>query len=125
MYLGSTHLRRRLAILFMWMMLVLLSAQSMGYLHRISHANWGRSTQLSASASAGQSSEFSEKSISRSEAEHHSCLLIDALTLGDGVHAGSPDFPPNFSVALWLTPSHAQFWQAILHLAFSSRAPPF
>ncbi len=117
--------RRLKAIVLLWtMLLVLLSAQWLGFAHRMSHISTNTGEVMSL-ASDGSQYLGIQKLSNANESSLHSCLLFDAACISDGLQhsvlilfaTALPDFPAvQESQPIWLAPFNANFF---------SRAPPF
>ncbi|MFJ3047440.1 hypothetical protein ACIPEN_16560 [Herbaspirillum chlorophenolicum] len=129
--LRSTRCSAFIALLVM----SLLFAQGMGFLHGIAHAGWQSGTvhslineawfdegddrhQLSSAASGDKHPVAHDGDL------HHSCAAYDAATLSAVMHFDfplPPLLPPARMLALWQAFAS---WDAPFVCHFSSRAPP-
>jgi hypothetical protein len=119
------HNRRLKAIVLLWtMLLVLLSAQWLGFSHRMSHISTVTGEVMTL-ASNGEDYIGIQKLSSSTESSIHSCLLFDAASIADGVQHVLILLVP----AVFTTPPVIQVsifpWFASLSVFFLSRAPPF
>lgn len=132
--LRSTHRSAFIAMLVM----SLLFAQGMGFLHGIAHAGWPVGTVHSLIdeslfdegdehpqlASTAFGDEQPTQPAAHSGDAHHSCAAYDAATLSAGVHFDfplPPLLPPARMLALWQAFAS---WDAPFVCHFSPRAPP-
>ncbi len=117
----------------------LLFAQMLGFVHGIAHAGWAPGTVHSLisnalfdedddhdapAATAGSSVDGADTSGVHAHDLHHSCVAYDAAALSAGVHFDFPPLPllpPVRLLALWLAFAS---WDAPLNCHFHSRAPP-
>ncbi|WP_395007953.1 hypothetical protein [Undibacterium sp.] len=119
------HNRRLKAIVLLWtMLLVLLSAQWLGFSHRMSHISTVTGEVMTL-ASDGENYLGVQKLSSSTESSIHSCILFDAASIADGVQHVLISLVPGVfaeipSVQISILP-----WFASLSVYFLSRAPPF
>lgn len=116
----------------------LLFAQMLGFVHGIAHAGWAPGTvhslisdalfdegdEAHAEPAAAAAAFGSHDSHPHAHDLHHSCVAYDAAALSAGVHVDFPPLPllpPVRVLALWLAFAS---WDAPLNCHFSSRAPP-
>ncbi|MFJ3059006.1 hypothetical protein [Herbaspirillum sp. NPDC087042] len=117
----------------------LLFAQMLGFVHGIAHAGWAPGTVHSLisdalfdedddhdapAATAGTSVDATATGGVHAHDLHHSCVAYDAAALSAGVHFDFPPLPllpPVRLLALWLAFAS---WDAPLNCHFHSRAPP-
>jgi len=124
----------------------LLFAQMLGFVHGIAHAGWAPGTvhslisnalfdedddhdapAASAGTNAGTSADATDTTDTggvHAHDLHHSCVAYDAAALSAGVHFDFPPLPllpPVRLLALWLAFAS---WDAPLNCHFHSRAPP-
>jgi hypothetical protein len=116
--------RRLKAMVLLWsMLLVLLSAQWLGYAHRMSHITTVTGVVLTL-ASDGSGYVGIQKLSNTTENSIHSCLLVDAASIADGLqHSLNLGLPSSLTGELSYRANHV-VWLAFLHLPFLSRAPP-
>jgi hypothetical protein len=124
MRVQSLNNRRLKGMVLLWaMLLVLLSAQWLGFAHRMSHISTVTGDVLSL-ASDGNHYVGVQRLSNTAENSLHSCLLVDAASITDCLqHSFSltvPQVLANESAyrSLQIT------WLASLRLPFLSRAPP-
>ena len=117
--------RRLKAIVLLWtMLLVLLSAQWLGFSHRMSHISTVTGEVMTL-ASDGKSYLGIQKLPSITESSIHSCILFDAASIADGVQHVLTLFVPAVFNELPLVQVSILPWFASLSVSFLSRAPPF
>lgn len=118
--------RQRLMPLILVLVIALLSIQSIGLLHAITHAGLSQKTGSAQSLTDGHTAQ-SDQSISAEQRlfdPRHSCASFDAATLAANLHS------PAHAVLLALPLAGMPFWQSFLSRTtpfschFSSRAPP-
>lgn len=116
--------RRLKAMVLLWaMLLVLLSAQWLGYAHRMSHITTVTGEVLTL-ASDGNGYLGIQKLSNTTENNIHSCLLVDAASIADGLqHSVSLAIPSLLNRESSYRSYHI-VWLASLRLPFLSRAPP-
>ncbi|MFA9276191.1 MAG: hypothetical protein ACEQSE_15115 [Candidatus Aquirickettsiella gammari] len=121
----SFNNRRLKAIVLLWTMLVvLLSAQWLGFAHRMSHITT-IAGEVMTLASDGENYLGIQKISNANESGIHSCILFDAASIADGLqHSFALVVPVVFidlpSIQVSILP-----WFASLSVYFLSRAPPF
>lgn len=121
----SFNNRRLKAIVLLWTMLVvLLSAQWLGFAHRMSHITT-IAGEVMTLASDGENYLGIQKLSNANESSIHSCILFDAASIADGLqHSIALVVPAVFtdlpSVQVSILP-----WFASFSVYFLSRAPPF
>jgi len=123
------------------MLMSLLFAQALGYLHGIAHVGWpagtvrstideswfdaGEVAQSDASTVAVASTSDDDRGQSHeAHGAHHSCEAYDAATLSAAMHLDFPVpplLPPTRMLALWQAFAS---WDAPVIRYFSPRAPP-
>lgn len=106
------------------MLIVLLSAQWLGFAHRMSHITT-ISGEVMTLASDGENYLGIQKLGNANESSIHSCILFDAACIADGLqHSFALVVPAVFidlpSIQVSILP-----WYASLSVYFLSRAPPF
>ena len=106
------------------MLLVLLSAQWLGFSHRMSHISTVTGEVMTL-ASDGKSYLGIQKLPSLTESSIHSCILFDAASITDGVQHVLTLFVPAVFNELPLLQVSILPWFASLSVSFLSRAPPF
>lgn len=130
----------RSVVLVTVLVMMLLFAQGLGYLHGIMHAGWQPGAVHSLIDESifdyGDSDSHQGKAITQADGggdadhaaahdeHHHSCAAYDAATLGASVHFSFPPLPllpPPRVLALWQAFAS---WDAPFICHFSSRAPP-
>jgi hypothetical protein len=118
------HNRRLKAIVLLGtMLLVLLSAQWLGFAHRMSHISTV-SGEVMSLASDGKNYLGIQKLESSTESSLHSCILFDAASIADGLQHTLALVVPTMSVALPIEQVRIIPWFASLRVYFFSRAPP-
>jgi hypothetical protein len=120
------------------LVIAMLCAQWAGMAHRIGHADRvGAVNLLAGDSSANAEEDLAANSLGRATAalpafesqtgsseEAHSCALLDAASLGAGIHSRPFQLLPMPGVqvlALWAAFAS---WQSPFAFHFSSRAPP-
>ena len=123
MFINANKMRKPLATALMWLMLcVVLFSQYLGYAHRMAHINSYAGAVLT--IAFDEQGQFELRKLSDSEAQLHSCLLLDASTIVDALqHTITWDF------AQVLMPREVEAtvlhsWMSRIQLVFRSRAPP-
>lgn len=121
----SFNNRRLKAIVLLWTMLVvLLSAQWLGYAHRMSHITT-IAGEVMTLASDGENYLGIQKLSNANESSIHSCILFDAATIADGLQHNFVLLVPAVFTALPSVQVSILPWFASLSVYFLSRAPPF
>jgi hypothetical protein len=119
------HNRRLKAIVLLGtMLLVLLSAQWLGFAHRMSHIST-ISGEVMSLASDGEKYLGIQKLENSTESSIHSCILFDAASIADGLQHTFALVVPTVIVALPREQVRIIPWFASLRIYFLSRAPPF
>nr|WP_315481828.1 hypothetical protein [uncultured Undibacterium sp.] len=112
------------AIVLLWtMLLVLLSAQWLGFAHRMSHisTNTGEVMTL---ASDGAHYLGVQKLSNANESSLHSCILFDAASIADGLQHTIVVFAAAVFADLPAVQPRIFPWLAAFSAYFLSRAPP-
>lgn len=124
MSINAKKMRKPFATLLMWLLLcTVLFSQYLGFAHRTAHINSPVGEVLT--IALDEQGQFELRKLSEAEAQLHSCLLLDASTIVDGLqHAMAWDF------ARVLMPREVgsavlHSWISRIQLVFQSRAPPF
>lgn len=121
----SFNNRRLKAIVLLWTMLVvLLSAQWLGFAHRMSHITT-IAGEVMTLASDGENYLGIQKLSNANESSIHSCILFDAATIADGLQHNFVLLVPAVFTALPSVQVSILPWFASLSVYFLSRAPPF
>lgn len=121
----SLNNRRLKAIVLLWtMLLVLLSAQWLGFAHRMSHISTVSGEVLTL-ASDGASYVGLQKLSNATESNIHSCILFDAASITDGLQHTFALVVPTVLLGLPSVQFNGIPWFASLRVYFLSRAPPF
>lgn len=121
----SIHNRRLKAIVLLWtMLLVLLSAQWLGFSHRMSHISTVTGEVMTL-ASDGKNYLGVEKLSNSTESSIHSCILFDAASIADGVQHALILLVPAIFTEISVAQVSTLPWFASLRVYFLSRAPPF
>ncbi len=121
----SLNKRRLKAIVLLWtMLLVLLSAQWLGFAHRMSHISTVSGEVLTL-ATDGENYVGLQKLSNAIESNIHSCILFDAASIADGLQHTFALVVPTVIFGLAFGQFKAIPWFASLRVYFLSRAPPF
>jgi hypothetical protein len=124
MRVQSLNNRRLKGMVLLWaMLLVLLSAQWLGFAHRMSHISTVTGDVLSL-ASDGSHYVGIQKLSNTAENSLHSCLLVDAASITDCLQHSFTLTVPKLLASESAYRSHQIIWLASLRLPFLSRAPP-
>nr|WP_315477159.1 hypothetical protein [uncultured Undibacterium sp.] len=124
MRVQSLNNRRLKGMVLLWaILLVLLSAQWLGYAHRMSHISTVTGDVLSL-ASDGSHYVGIHKLPTTAETSLHSCLLVDAASITDCLQHSLSLNAPTVLAGESAYRSHQIIWLASLRLPFLSRAPP-
>lgn len=117
--------RRLKAVVLLWtMLLVLLSAQWLGFAHRMSHISTVSGEVLTL-ASDGENYVGIQKLGNSTESTIHSCILFDAASIADGLQHTFALVVPAVNLCLPSDQLRIIPWFASLSIYFLSRAPPF
>jgi hypothetical protein len=117
--------RRLKAIVLLWtMLLVLLSAQWLGFAHRMSHISTNTGVVMTL-ASDGAKYLGVQQLSNANESSLHSCLLFDAACITDGLQHSIIVLFATASLDSPLVQDSNFAWLAAFNANFLSRAPPF
>lgn len=114
------HRRLTALILLCTMVLALLSAQLVGYSHRITHYKHSNAALMASSTV------YSIENINGLvDTALHSCLLFDAASITDGLQHSLVLVIPQQLLGQAYVRVPILFWFNSQHSAFNARAPPF
>ncbi|MBC3881835.1 hypothetical protein H8K35_10895 [Undibacterium sp. LX40W] len=107
----------------LWLLvLAIFTSQWFGFAHRMSHMSTNAGQVLSIAFDGD--GKFELRKLSDADAAIHSCLLVDAGSIVDGVqHAVSWHFAP-VPIPRLIADKTVFNWLSTLRLSFLSRAPP-